>query len=300
MDGLEHRIEGRISEQGVFSGRVRAFGEWLPDDCVSRATRRISRYRTGATASWVPSTSISLRWSFYRTNTTHSPAEFRFYKDLATKYAGFMIFRDGLRVLPYGRTDNDFFDIESRRSKSAGREFWNHRQMFGRIAITREHNPNLKDKAGREGLLDNRAAKTLKALIANILMQSARRYFGSASEIRRDLLPEISSENRKRRRAAEARNRLRRRQRKQFRTKLRKHNRQLPAFVQELERCSETLDIRTEAQVAEAQQMLERLSERLSDFTTARYVPKNLGALEESYVNVSGDIEVGPGDNCRA
>ena len=34
-----------------------------------------------------------------------------------------MIFRDGLRVLPYGRTDNDFFDIESRRSKSAGREF---------------------------------------------------------------------------------------------------------------------------------------------------------------------------------
>ena len=111
-----------------------------------------------------------------------------------------MIFRDGLRVLPYGRTDNDFFDIESRRSKSAGREFWNHRQMFGRIAITREHNPNLKVKAGREGLLDNRAAKTLKALIANILMQSARRYFGSASEIRRDLLPEISSENKRRRR----------------------------------------------------------------------------------------------------
>ena len=155
--------------------------------------------------------------------------------------------------------------------------------MFGRIAITREHNPNLKDKAGREGLLDNRAAKTLKALIANILMQSARRYFGSASEIRRDLLPEISSEN-KRRRAAEARNRLRRRQRKQFRTKLRKHNRQLPAFVQELERCSETLDIRTEAQVAEAQQMLERLSERLSDFRLPG-TPKNLGALEESYVN---------------
>ena len=93
-----------------------------------------------------------------------------------------MVFRDGLRVLPYGRTDNDFFDIESRRSRSAGREFWNHRQMFGRLAITRERNPNLKDKAGREGLLDNRAAKTLKAIISNILMQSARRYFGSASE----------------------------------------------------------------------------------------------------------------------
>ena len=280
VDGLEHRIEGRISEQGVFSGRVRAFGEWLPDDCVIEPPedltipqRRDSRLG--------PLDLYIAAMEFLQDNTTHSPAEFRFYKDLATRYAGFMIFRDGLRVLPYGRTDNDFFDIEYRRSKSAGREFWNHRQMFGRIAVTRKHNPNLKDKAGREGLLDNRAAKTLKALIANILMQSARRYFGSASEIRRDLLPEISAGNR-RRRAAEARERLRRRQRKQFRTKLRKHNRQLPVFVQELERCSETLDIRTDAQVAEAQQMLERLGERFFDLGLSN-VPNNLGALKASY-----------------
>jgi len=280
VDGLEHRIEGTISEQGVFSGRVRAFGEWLPDDCVidppedlSIPQRRDSRLG--------PLDLYIAAMEFLQDNTTHSPAEFRFYKDLASRYAGFMIFRDGLRVLPYGRTDNDFFDIEYRRSKSAGREFWNHRQMFGRIAVTREHNPNLKDKAGREGLLDNRAAKTLKALIANILMQSARRYFGSASQIRRDVLPEISAENRKRR-AAEARNRLRRRHRKQFRTRLRKYNRQLPAFLQELGRCSETLDVRTEAHIAEAQRMLERLGERLSDFRLPG-VPKNLGALKEPY-----------------
>lgn len=280
VDGLEHRIEGRISEQGAFSGRVRAFGEWLPDDCVidppedlSIPHRRDSRL--GPLDLYIAS------MEFLPDNTTHSPAEFRFYKDLAAKYAGFMIFRDGLRVLPYGRTDNDFFDIEYRRSKSVGREFWNHRQMFGRIAVTREHNPNLKDKAGREGLLDNRAAKTLKALIANILMQSARRYFGSASELRRDLLPEISAGNR-RRRAAEERKKLRQRQRKQFRTTLRKHNRQLPAFVRELERSSEALDIRTDAQIAEAQQMLERIGDRFSDFRLPS-VPKNLGALKESY-----------------
>ena len=280
VDSLEHRIEGRISEQGVFSGRVRAFGEWLPDDCVidppedlSIPQRRDSRL--GPLHLYIAS------MEFLPDNTTHSPAEFRFYKDLAAKYAGFMIFRDGLRVLPYGRTDNDFFNIEYRRSKSVGREFWNHRQMFGRVAVIREHNPNLKDKAGREGLLDNRAAKTLKALIANILMQSARRYFGSASDLRRDLLPEISAGNR-RRRAAEARKRLRQRQRKQFRTKLRTHNQHLPTLVQELERCSETLDIQNDAQVVEAQQMLERFGERLSDFTLPG-VPKNLGALKESY-----------------
>lgn len=280
LDGLEHRIEGRISEEGVFSGRIRAFGEWLPDDCVIEPpgdlaipTRRDSRLG--------PLELYIAAMEFWPTNTTHTPAEFRFFKDLATKYAGFMIFRDGLRVLPYGRTDNDFFDIEFRRSKSAGREFWNHRQMFGRIATTREHNPNLKDKAGREGLLDNRAAKTLKALISNLLMQSARRYFGSASEIRRDLLPEISAEN-KRRRAAEARNRLRRRQRKQFRTKLRRYVRQLPDFVQDAEDCAANLDIQTEGQISEAQETLERLIERMGDFRLPG-APKSLGALEEPY-----------------
>ena len=52
-------------------------------------------------------------------------------------------------------------------------------------------NPNLKDKAGREGLLDNQAAKTFRELVSNVLMQSARLYFGSDSDYRRDLLPEI-------------------------------------------------------------------------------------------------------------
>ena len=280
VDQLEHRIEGRISEKGVFSGRVRAFGAWLEEDCVieppgdlSIPSRRDSRLG--------PLDLYIAAMEFWPTNTTHSPAEFRFYRDLARKYAGFMIFRDGLRVMPYGRTDNDFFDIEFRRSKSVGREFWNHRQMFGRIAIAREHNPNLKDKAGREGLLDNRAAKTLKALVSNILMQSARRYFGSASDIRRELLPQISAEN-KRKRTAEARKRLRQRQRREFRTKLWKYARQLPDFVEDVQHCAANMDIQTEVQISQAQQTLERLTERLSDFRLPG-APKNLGALEEPY-----------------
>ena len=34
IDGMEHRIEGRVDESGVFTGSVRAFGEMLPDRCV--------------------------------------------------------------------------------------------------------------------------------------------------------------------------------------------------------------------------------------------------------------------------
>lgn len=281
-DGMEHRIQGKIDSDGIFTGRVRAFGEWLPDTQSIEPPKDLfiphrPDNKVGPLDIYIAS------MEFTQSNTTHPPLEFRRYRELAEKYSGFMVFRDGLRVLPYGRTDNDFFEIESRRSKSAGREFWNHRQMFGRIAITREHNPNLKDKAGREGLLDNRAAKTLKALIGNLLMQSARLYFGSASEIRTELLPQISTENR-RKRATEARNKLRRRHRQEFRSKLKKYSHELPNFIHDTERYADTLAINNEPQISQAQRTLEYFRERLSDFKLPE-APKNLGPLEDTYTD---------------
>ena len=130
--------------------------------------------------------------------------------------------------------------------------------MFGRLAITRHDNPNLKDKAGREGLLDNRAAKTLKAIVSNILMRSARKYFGSASEIRKEQLPIISSENR-RKRAADARRKLRQKQRRVFRSTLQGFVSDLPPFAEEVKQYVDTLDIRTDPQISKAQKALEKL-----------------------------------------
>lgn len=287
IDGMEHRIEGKIDSDGVFTGRVRAFGEWLPDRQSIDPPKDLTvphRWdnKLGPLDVYIAS------MEFTQSNTTHPPSEFRYYRELAERYAGFMVFRDGLRVLPYGRTDNDFFEIESRRSRSAGREFWNHRQMFGRIAITREHNPNLKDKAGREGLLDNRAAKTLKALIANLLMRSARLYFGSASEIRTEMLPQISAENR-RKRAAEAGNKLRKRHRQEFRSKLNKYSRELPGFVRDAEDYVDTLVINDGPQISQAQRTLEDFRERLSDFSLPA-APKDLGPLEDTYVEYKDSI----------
>ena len=60
----------------------------------------------------------------------------------------------------------DFFEIEKRRSQHAGREFWSNRRTFGRVALTREHNPNLRDKAGREGIIDNKASKVFRDILA--------------------------------------------------------------------------------------------------------------------------------------
>ena len=280
VDGLEHRLEGQIDRDGIFSGRVKAFGRWLNDKCVIDPPSEIAiphhrNTELGPLRLYISS------MEFDREKTTHTSAEFEFFQSLAAKYAGFMIFRDGLRVLPYGRTDNDFFDIESRRTKHLGREFWNHRQMFGRLAITRLANPNLKDKAGREGLLDNRAAKTLKVLISNILKQSARRYFGSESVLRKELLPTTSARQ-TRQRAEESRQRLRRLQRTRFRSKLRKNLNELDTFLAAVGAHSMESDLKTEQDIIQGQRKLDEFRRRLAEFQIPD-PPQDLGSLKKSY-----------------
>ncbi len=282
LDGMEHQLVGSVDVDGVFRGRVKAFGQWVHEPCTFEPPKDLVIPRRADTGVG-PFDLYIASMEFQQANTTLPQLEFQRFRDLAERYSGFMIFRDGLRVLPYGRTDNDFFEIESRRSMNAGREFWNHRQMFGRLAISRDRNPNLKDKAGREGLLDNRAAKTLKMIVSNILRQSARRYFGSDSSIRGEVLPQVKATN-KAKKASEARNKLRQRQRKEFRTKLQTFNKELPKLNSELETFAQQLAIQDESDIADAQQKVEVFRERVSDYRLSG-APKTLGPLEDAYAN---------------
>ena len=161
LEPIEHIIDGVIDINGVFRGRIKAFGEWRADNFEIEPPKDLVISKR-PDAAMGPVDIYIAAMEFEAVNSTLTAAQFTHFKELADRYGGFMMFRDGLRIMPYGRTDNDFFEIEMRRSKSAGREYWNHRQMFGRLGISRARNPNLKDKAGREGLLDNNAAKTLK------------------------------------------------------------------------------------------------------------------------------------------
>ena len=292
LDGMEHQLVGSVDADGIFRGRVKAFGQWVPDACVFEPPKDLVIPRRADTGVG-PFELYIASMEFQQANTTLPQMEYQRFKDLAERYSGFMIFRDGLRVLPYGRTDNDFFEIESRRSLNAGREFWNHRQMFGRLAISRDQNPNLKDKAGREGLLDNRAAKTLKVLVSNILRQSARRYFGSDSNIRDEVLPQVKATN-KAKKASEARNKLRQRQRKEFRTKLQTFNKELPRLNSEMEAFAQQLLIRHESEIANAQQSVEVFRDRVSDHRLVG-APKTLGPLEDAYANYRDQMRTANG-----
>jgi signal transduction histidine kinase len=283
LDGVEHIIDGFVDVHGNFKGRVKAFGNWQDDTVVIEPPLDVKLSRQADADLGVFHIYIAAM-EFDKKNTTLPPAEYTRYEDLASRYSGFMIFRDGLRVLPYGRTDNDFFEIESRRSKHAGREFWNHRRMFGRVAITRDGNPNLKDKAGREGLLDNRAAKSLKAIVSNILQVTARRYFGSDSTIRRDHLPEIQAGN-KARKAAEERKKLQVRHGRKFRSMLRNQGAAVPALRKEVDDFIVRMEIANDRDIVDAQQALEGYRDRFSDLKLPPR-PKDLtSSLEDRYVS---------------
>jgi len=285
LDGMEHVLVGRLGEDGVFKGRVKAFGQWVEGECKIAAPSDLS-VPTRADTKLGPIDLYIASMEFQRGSTTLSDVDFNLFRDLAEKYAGFMVFRDGLRVLPFGRTDSDFFEIEMRRSQKAGREFWNHRQMFGRLAIRRASNPNLRDKAGREGLIDNRAAKTLRHLISNILMTSARLYFGSDSSLRADTLPGIKEAN-KADRAREARNAKRRKDRKLFNRRLKNRLDEVPDLLDSLEVFSTDLNVKNEDDISEAQNRFENLKDEFNELRLPG-APKALGALEQKYADYQG------------
>ena len=262
---MEHCIKGEVDEEGVFRGRVKAFGSWLPDEVKILPASNIeiptrSDTRLGSFEIYIS----AIEFDYMKS--THEKAEHDRFKEMASLYSGFMVFRDGLRVLPYGRSDNDFFEMDERRSRNAGREFWNHRQMFGRIATTREGNPNLKDKAGREGFIDNRAAKALRDIGVNLLMQSARKYFGTDAPVRKELLPEVK-ETKKQERDAQNRDKLRAKNKRTFARNLKEGLANIPILVDQLEDAAQNLSITSDAEIAEKQELISSFRDHLPSAT---------------------------------
>jgi signal transduction histidine kinase len=104
------------------------------------------------------------------------------YYKRAERYGGFYVYVDDVRVCPYGRDDADFLGFEKRRSLNAGRYFWSHRRMFGGIFLSREGNPNLTEKAGREGFQQNAAYRGLVHYLQALFIELADSYFGSKAK----------------------------------------------------------------------------------------------------------------------
>lgn len=279
---MEHVISGNVDEGGVFRGQVKAFGEWRKFGAEYEIyPPRDLKIPKGPTTYVGPFSLHVATYEQERRSSTLSDVDFHRFDSLSKQHAGFLLYRNGLRVLPYGRVDNDFFNIETNRSRHAGREYWNARRMFGRVAISREKNPNLRDKAGREGFIDNRAAKVLRSLVMNILKRAAYEYFGSNSALRKELLPDIQERNNKEKAATHRRDLAKKNARK-FRSNLKKNLPLLEAMYRETESLASSYQIENEVELEETQVLIDEMSAHLAELRVVG-APAKLGAVEDDY-----------------
>ena len=68
------------------------------------------------------------------------------------------LYRDNMRVLPYGDSDDDWLQVDVLRGTSAASAYLSNDQVVGCVEITQKGNPDLRDKTSREGLVSEGAA----------------------------------------------------------------------------------------------------------------------------------------------
>jgi C4-dicarboxylate-specific signal transduction histidine kinase len=76
---------------------------------------------------------------------------------------GVSLFRDHLRVLPYGEPGNDWLLLDQERIQDPSGRIGNN-QVIGLIEVLQSNNLQLRDTTNREGLIENAAFQDLKAL----------------------------------------------------------------------------------------------------------------------------------------
>ncbi len=214
----DHRVYGNFDDYGQFLGTVEVYDKIHHDHVISWKGGRGLPTRCG-------SFSIAFATVQGKKKATLLAAED--WGDLINKmeaYGGLYIYRDGIRILPYGNADYDWLEIEKNRSKKADYYFFSFRRMFGVVTITRAKNASLQEKAGREGFRENEAYRQFRSILKNFFTQLAADYFRKDSPdpdfaAKKDELERRTMLRERREKAAGARRAIIEKDLKQFFTK---------------------------------------------------------------------------------
>lgn len=184
---VDHIIEGAVDEKGYFKGLIKIYDQ---------EPFSYELAWPGAGGRQIACGPFEIKFGYLQGVQHESilaPDRWAAMMEKLRRIGGLYIYRDGIRVLPYGEIDVDFLEIEKRRTINAGRNFFSYRRMFGAIKITHENNSALQEKAGREGFRENRAYRDFRGVLINLLEQLAREYFGTTAR-QRDVLEERRKE----------------------------------------------------------------------------------------------------------
>ena len=168
---VDHHIHGKFDEYGQFQGAVGIYQTKPESYVLSWAESDGQETLCGPFDFSVAVIQGNVRDSLL------PPEEFARMSRKAYRHGGIYVFRDGVRVQPYGDSDYDWLDIERRRTLGAGYYFYSYRRLFGAIELSKHANSALREKAGREGFIENKAYRQFRSILVNFFIQSAADFF---------------------------------------------------------------------------------------------------------------------------
>jgi signal transduction histidine kinase len=172
----DHHIEGSFDEYGQFQGLVSIYGQ-SPVEHVIRWS--------GAAGRKTECGPFKIKFAYLQGDLKESrlpPDQWAELSSKLNRIGGLYVYRDGIRILPYGNSDVDFLNIERRRTKSAQDWFFSYRRIFGAVEVSGEQNQNLVEKAGREGFRTNRAYREFVSVLDNFFQRLAIDFFRPTSQ----------------------------------------------------------------------------------------------------------------------
>ena len=171
FDIADHHISGEFDEYGQFKGTIKVYGKEFKDHIVNWKGNNGLKTQCG---------NFKIKLAYIPGNARESKLQAEEHSIIVSKLnmiSGLYLYKDNIRILPYGNNENDFLDLEVDRNKSNAFYFFSYRRMFGAIDISKKGNPNLSEKAGREGLRENKAYRQFINILKNLFVQLAADFF---------------------------------------------------------------------------------------------------------------------------
>ena len=167
----DHHLQGEFDEYGQFQGTIKVYGHDPVDHVIPWTGARGKKTECGPFR-----LNVAVVQGEQRNSRLPGEEWARIVRKL-NRIGGLYIYKDGIRILPYGDTDYDFLDIEKNRTKSAGYYYFSYRRIFGTVDIDQTRNANLVEKAGREGFRQNKAYRQFRDILMNFFIQMAADFF---------------------------------------------------------------------------------------------------------------------------
>ena len=180
FNSADHHIEGSFDTHGVFRGKVRIYDTVEHDYILAPSNEFKGRTDCGP---------FNLNFAYIQgtARDTRMPLDaWKRLSDKCDRIGGLYIYRDGIRILPYGNSDYDWLNIERRRTLAAKDWFFSYRRLFGSVDITHLDNSALVEKAGREGFRQNRAYRQFAGLIEELFRRLAVDFFRENARLTTD------------------------------------------------------------------------------------------------------------------